>query len=56
MLGDRAGIAAFVAPSVKGHFMASLVHLTSHNPKKLSPTRGLQIDEELVGKGTDPSA
>lgn len=30
VLGDRAGIGALVALSVKGDFMVSLVHLTSH--------------------------
>lgn len=41
MLGDRAGIAALVALSVKGHFVVSLIHLTSHPNLRGDDTGGL---------------
>ena len=41
MLGDRAGVANLLALPVKGHFMVSLVHLTSHPNLRGDDTGGL---------------
>lgn len=56
MLGDRAGTAGLMALSVKGHFVVSLLNLTSHPDLRGDRTRGLPNTPELLGKDTGPSA